>query len=549
MRDTRRSMDKLRSILALLLAFAMMAPAAFAEEGSIASDLAGDFFAGIIEGEVGEFPTEPVEVDIFAADLLVGYVAQPGATVNPFMCMEQDLVSLNQLVYESVVTLDDSQKPSPMLADSWSLDGKTWTFNLRRNITFHNGAGLTAYDVVQTYEMFVNMGNKNPYYGRINTFISDMAAVDDYTLQVQAKYSGYMTLYAMTFPVVHASTAMDDMPRGTGPYWYVSYEVDNAIRIEANPLWWKQQPALKSITFRRYEDVGSALEGLQTNEVDMFSTDSSSAALNRKLANLTSMDYGTTTYEMLVPNLSTGSEMSDLNLRKSVMYAIDRSVLASNAYLDMAIQSEVPVLPGTWLYESQSALYYYSPERALQYLYDSGWRDLTGDTMMNKLDGIRVLDLEINIITYNESTSSIRENAANTIAGYLNAVGIKTKVEVLTRNRVLSRIKDKDYDLALVGVNLSEVPVLTPLLSQGGSLNLNKYNNEEMNGMVARTGIVAGETELKQLYSQIQLTLVDRLPIMGLLFRTGAVLSTRSLGGMSGVRMLNMFRGLEYLSE
>ena len=95
---------------------------------------------------------------------------------------------------------------------------------------------------------------------------------------------------------------------------------------------------------------------------------------------------------MLVPNLSSSSIMSDINVRKAVMYAIDRSLLAANAYLDMTIQSEVPVVPNCWLYESQSAIYYYSPERALQMMNNSGWIDLTGDGVLKKKNGIMLQD-------------------------------------------------------------------------------------------------------------------------------------------------------------
>ena len=63
--------------------------------------------------------------------------------------------------------------------------------------------------------------------------------------------------------------------------------------------------------------------------------------------------------------------------------------------------------------------------------------------------------------------------------------------------------------------------------------------------------VAADEEELKGLLQEkeIQLMLVDRLPVMGLLFRTGTVLSTRSLGGLSGIRALNTFCGLEYLTD
>lgn len=535
-------MRKFRSWMALILVLALLiCNGSIAEEGQMANDLSGQFVAQSQEAVE--------EKDILDADLLIGYVAKDGATLNPLLCNEQDLVCLNQLVFESMVTLDDTQKPAPMLADSWTHEDKQWLFTLRKGITFHNGAELTAYDVEATYKAFVACEDTNPYYNRIDLLIDDLAAIDDYTVAVKSNYSGLITLYGLTFPIMQSGTLMDDMPRGTGPYWYVSYEVDHAVRIESNPLWWQQQPTNQSIAFRRYDEVGEAIEGLHTNEVEMLSTRSPSAALSRKLADLTSMDYGTTTYEMLVPNLDEGSSMSDLNVRKAVMYAIDRSVLTSNAYLDMAIQSEVPILPGTWLYESQSAVYYYSPERALQLLYDSGWKDLTGDTMLNKLDGIKVSDLTANIITYNEDTSSIRENAANMIAGYLNAVGIQTTVEVLDRSDVRKRMKSGDYDLALIGVNLSEVPVMQSLLASNGNLNFNGYSSSTMDNLIALTATEQDEAALKQTYSEIQLSVVEELPILGLLFRAGTVLSSRSLGGLTGIRMLHTFRGLEYLSD
>lgn len=543
-------MVNLRSLLAALLALLLMVPAACAE-GEIAEDLAGGFDG--VDGSTAEDTVaaeETAQSDIFDAELLVGYVAGSDAKINPFLCNEQDLVSMNQLVFEPLVTLDENQKPSPMLADNWEHQDKLWKFTLRSGISFHNGQPLTAYDVQASYELFVQMdSDSNPYTARMKQLISRLQAIDDRTVAVEGKYAGYITLYAMNFPVVQADTLYDDMPRGTGPYWYVRYDVDSAIRIEANPLWWQQPPTLDSITFRRYSVSGRAIEGIQTHQVDILSTRSTNAALCRKLSDLTAMDYGTTTYEMLVPNLDASSQMSNVKLRQAVMYAIDRSTIASNAYHDMAVQSEVPVLPGTWLYESQSAQYYYSPERALQLLYESGWKDLTGDMVLDKVEGVKVSELELNIITSNDSVSSIRENAVDQIAEYLNAVGIKTVVEVLEKSELKKRMSNGQYDLALIGVNLSEVPLLVQLLGSGGTLNYNAYSDSVMDTLLQQTLTADSESGMQQVYSQIQLRVVENLPIMGLLFRSGTVLSVRSLGGLKGIRALNAFRGLEYLSE
>lgn len=538
----------LRKICLLLALIAALTPSLAAlAEGEIAMDLAGGFGAA---DEATMAANDAQQIDIFDAELLIGYAAQSGASLNPFVCNESDLVSLNQLVFESMVTLDDAQKPSPMLADNWEHEGKLWKFKLRSGITFHNGAALTAYDVQSSYDQFVAMEKTdNPYTARMQLLIEKLEAIDDTTVAVQGKYEGYITLYAMTFPILQSSTIFDDMPRGTGPYWYVRYDMDSAVRIEANPLWWQQQTTVGTITFRRYQDSGDAIEGLLTKQVEMLSTRSANAAICRKLSDLTAMDYGTTTYELLVPNLNTASVMSNVKVRQAVMYAIDRAVLASNAYLDMAVQSEVPILPGTWLYESQSAQYYYSPERALQLLYESGWQDLNGDMVLDKLEGIKLSELTVNIVTYSESTTSVRENAAEMIADYLAAVGVKATVEVLDVSTLRKRIKSGEYDLALIGLNLSEVPNLTGLLGKDGNMNFNFYDDAQMKSLLDQTATAKDETGLKQVYSQLQMKIVQDLPIMGLLFRSGTVLSTRSLGGMRGIRSLNTFRGLEYLSE
>ena len=66
---------------------------------------------------------------------------------------------------------------------------------------------------------------------------------------------------------------------------------------------------------------------------------SSSAALSRQLSDRTTMDYTTLTWECLVPDLR-NSILSDVRVREALMYAIDRTSLASTVYLGMVQESE-----------------------------------------------------------------------------------------------------------------------------------------------------------------------------------------------------------------
>ena len=552
----RNMLNSTRLSLALLLILLLTLPGL--AEGDIATDLNGNLRAADpaavdAMGYDSEAPLDelPQQVPAYSAltadaDVVIGYIAPPGASLNPTSCIETSLVSLNQLIYESVVDLDASLKPTPMLADSWEHEGKTWTFKLRPGVMFHNGAEMTALDVVRSWETFMSSYVNNPYFTRMQA-ISSMEATDIYTLQVVGQTAGMATLYAMNFPVMQYNTLADQVPRGSGPYWFIGRDEQDNIRLEANPLWWKKQPGLHSIVFKRYDDAGDAIEAVHTNQVDMLSTTSPKAAFSRKLADLTSMDYTTLTYEMLIPNLSDASIMSDIRMRMAVMYAIDRSVIASNAYLDMAVQCEVPIQPSCWLYESQSAIYYYSPERALQLLNEMGWYDLTGNGKLNKVEGRLLREPLVNIITYNESTNSIRENAAKLIASYLESVGVNAKVTVMSQNRLTENIRARSYDLALVGVNLSEVPNMSAIFGRGAKLNLNGFGNDNMEMYLQQATAAGDEAVLKSAFSDMQIYVVERLPIMGLLFRTGTVLANRSLGGMTALRCYDAFNGFEFL--
>ena len=489
------------------------------------------------------------EADMSHGDVTVGYVAQTGAAVNPLACAERDLVSLNQLVFESVVELDEDLRPAPLLADSWTADGRTWTFKLRSGILFHTGEELVAEDVVATFELFKQAPSENPYASRLR-LIESIEAQDPFTLTVKARYSGMITLYGMTFPVMQRNTLENPLPRGTGPYWYIGYVEDSAIRLERNPLWWKVQPAVSSVVGLRFEDTAAALEALRTGVIDTFGTRSASAAINRKLSDLAFMDYTTCTYEALVPNLNSASVMADVRIRRAVMYAIDRTTLVENAYLGMGQQSEVPVIPGSWLYESQSAVYNYSPERALQLLREAGWSNLTDDVMLSRLtDGNMLRDLRVHIYTYDESQSHVRSNAAQIIAQNLRAVGITATVTVGSRQGTVNAIRNGECDLALVSMNLSEVPNLTPLLSDGGSLNLSGFASEALTRLLNATISAASEDEFTKAFSELQLYVADELPLMGLLFRTGTLLSSRPMGGLTGIRESDMLRGLEFVAE
>ena len=111
-------------------------------------------------------------------------------TFNPITANEESSLDIYRLMFASLLaTIRFRSKSSRVLAESWtnSPDGKTWTFRLRKNLRWSDGAPLTADDVVFTWNDVIY----NPKINNVtrDLFIVDgkkftVTKVDDLTIQV-----------------------------------------------------------------------------------------------------------------------------------------------------------------------------------------------------------------------------------------------------------------------------------------------------------------------------------------------------------------------------
>lgn len=492
----------------------------------------------------GSRPVTAAPYGLADADLTIGYVAAGGTDLHPLRGNSRDLSSINHLVFESVVELDENLAPVPLLADRWEYVDGAWYFYLRDGVVFHDGSPLTAYDVLASLEDIQINEATSPYASRIR-YIQEMTVVDELTLRVVGNGVNYMVLYAMTFPVVQRYTLNATLPRGTGPYWYISYNAYTSLRLEHNPLWWKRQPHIQSINCLRYNETDDALTALSNHEIEVLSTRQPGGALSRQLSDRMTLDYSTISWECLVPNLGS-SILSDITVRQAIMYAIDRTTLADTTYLGMAQESEVPVNPGSWLYETQSTRYNYNPERAYQMLKEAGWHDSDNDGILDRVHDGLWEDLAFTLLTYNEPGISIREEAAHQIAEQLGRVGFRVTVKTTDKDGMRESFEDNTFDLALVGFNLSEVPDLTFLLGTEENGNCSEYTNADMDELLKAAREAIDADALQAALSGVQMKVVSDLPVMGLLYRSGVLISKVNLDGLNGINESFTLRGLEF---
>ncbi len=130
--------------------------------------------------------------------------------------------TMGRYMYDGLLNNDAQGIPSPALAESWSVgdDNLTWTFNLRKGVTFHDGTAFTAEDVAYTIEVCRTSLLKN-----FTSSIKEVQVVDPHTVKIVTNAPTAILLESLValrilpkeYRTKLGETAFNQAPMGTGP--------------------------------------------------------------------------------------------------------------------------------------------------------------------------------------------------------------------------------------------------------------------------------------------------------------------------------------------
>lgn len=486
-------------------------------------------------------------------------VATKDLRLRPLELNQRDVVSVLDLVYEGLFSIDDNYQPQPELAYSYEFtnEGRKLQVVLRDDITFHNGQKLTSADVVATLDAMyalsgfdddlnsdIETADRGLYY---STFYSvrSWEAVDELTLSFTLRRASYGSLYSLTFPILPASEVNNDMPSGTGPYMYDGYEQGSTIWLTANTTWWQRVPNVRYIRATIYEDAEKALNAFDLQNVDVAMTRSINASRYSNSLNSFSLTARTRQLEVLLVNRAQTFFKSDENgrnlVREAIAYAINRSEIISAAYQGMATVAYTPVPAGTWLSNETTIHDIYDPLMAASLLDSAGYK-LADDGKRYK-DGKQMEGLRLQV--YDEPGSTARTNAANKIKEQLEAVGFTVSVATMSRESVLANLMNGNYFIALCGFNFDVNPDPGFTMTSTAVCNYTRYRSDVMNNLLSDLRSSYTMDSYQSVMRQIQTQFEQDMPYIPLYWRTGMLLSRTSFTNARDIRELEMLRGVE----
>ena len=477
----------------------------------------------------------------------VGIISVRTQKMNPFFVEEREFKSVCALIYESLVTLDDDYRPQPCIAESWdeSNDGSTWTFHLRKDVTFHDGARLTAYDVNATLNQILTLAEAGQgQYATLKYMIKKIQVKDESTITITASRKYYGFLYSMTFPILKESEVAADNPIGSGPYYLQAFSPGDYIYLTAYDAWWRNPPSISQINVVLFASNKELINAYEYNRIDAVVTRSSNAAQYSRSATSLSISYRTQQLETLMIN-RTSFPLDDPAVRQAIRYAVNPDLLLSDAYQGMATRTDTPLPRGTWMYQDHETAYEYNPEKARQVLNEAGWVPSLEDTILHKVVDGKTRNLHVRLFVYEEQDNSVRVEAANLIADQLTQVGFGVTVTSMTFSAAAEKLSAGSFDLCLAAFQMDPVPDPGFLLMRSNTCNYGRYSSSGMEECFSRLRSSPSFTEYQNALYAIQDQFAQDIPFICLYYRTGTILTRKMFTTARDIREPDLFRGIE----
>ena len=348
-------------------------------------------------------------------------ISQPvdASTMDPQKQGSMTDVSVLQNMFDFLTHRDEQDHLVPGLATKWTATNpRTWRFELRKGVSFHNGEPFDANAVKFSIERLLDPKTKSPIVEL--RYVTGVKVIDDHTVDIVSSrpdpilpakvslFGGVMV--PPRYIAKEGDDAFANKPVGTGAFKFVSWKRDNEIVMEPNPKWWGGAPKIKQLVIRPMPDPSSSLAALQSGELQIVSglTPDAAQQLGTSDAQLV-RHAGIRTYYLALDTLSDGP-LKDKRVRQALNYALDVNALTQALYGGYARPTATIVPQQAFGYDPSVKPYPHDPAKAKQLLSAAGFANGFSTTITG------------------QNTDS---DTVQAIAGQLQKAGIKAKANLI----------------------------------------------------------------------------------------------------------------------
>jgi peptide/nickel transport system substrate-binding protein len=459
---------------------------------------------------------------------IVVAMANSPVNLDPRVGTDEASQKAHQLLYNTLVRIDDRLRVVPDLATLDLEDDVTYVAHLKAGVLFHNGRELTSDDVVYTFRSFLDPA----FRGRSGAYrqqLASVAARDRYTVEFKLlkPFGSFPINLVMGIVQAGSGDANARQPIGTGPYRVRSFVPDDRLVLEPFDRYVDGRPRNDGVVLKVVPD--DTMRGLELRKgtVDLVVNDLSPDIVwqLREEGRLGIVSAAGTDYAYMGLN-QRDARLRQAEVRRAIGYAIDRGAIVKYLRREFATVAVGIVPPMSWAFETNVFDFTHDPAKARQLLDDAGHRDPDGDGPLPRFR-----------LSLKTSTSEVYRIQAAAIQHDLARVGIDVDVkssELQTLFADVARGNFQLYTLQWVGVTDPDMLRRVYHSAQMPPNGLNRvfYANPSVDALIDAAAGAADEAGRHQSYSRAQQLIAADVPYISLWYKKNVAVFQPDITGV-----------------
>jgi peptide/nickel transport system substrate-binding protein len=430
-------------------------------------------------------------------------------SMDPHSLNETTQLGFTHNVYEPLVARDAQLKPTPGLATAWKQTSPTvWRFELRRGVSFHDGAAFTADDVVFSFQRAADPGSD--LRGTVGQ-IKEVRKLDDFTVEMVTTVpvpilpEQITSLYIMSKAWCEANNASKPVDKrkgienaasvranGTGPFRLRSREPGVRTVLVRNPQYWGRiEGNVTEVVWTPIGNDATRVAALKSGEIDLMQPvpvqDAERLKQDPNLKVLQGAELRTIFLgmdskrdELLFSSVKGKNPFKDRRVRQAVYQAIDVEAIRARIMRGAGTPTNLMIAPGVNGFVADlNKRPAYDAEASKKLLADAGYPN-GFEVKLNCPNDRYVNDGEI----------------CQAVAGMLARVGIRISLEAESKATYFPKILSRNTSFYLLGWTPTTYDAHNTLYNimatpQGGQgvFNLGSWSNARFDELTTQIGV------------------------------------------------------------
>lgn len=445
---------------------------------------------------------------------LVMLIESSPTNLDPRVGVDAQSERIDNLIFDDLLSRGDNLDVAPGLAERWEIpDPLTYIFHLHHGVKFHDGSSLTSRDVKWTLDSLI-AGKIRSAKAAAYRFVDRIDAPNDFTVVLRMKEPDAALLWnlsdgAMGIVPFGSGEEISRTPIGSGPFRFVSAEIDKEVVVARNGNYWGERPKLSRVRFAIVPDATTQALELRKGSGDVIINGSfppDTVLTLRREPSLAVESAPGTRLAYLGFNVR-DPILKDVRVRQAIAYALDRRPMIDYLWRGEAQPARSVLPPQSWAYNDNVPTYDHDPIKARQLLDTAGYPEV---------DGVRFH------ITMKTSTDENTRLMVAVMQQQLREVGIALDIRSFEFGTFFSDVTHGAFQLyGLRWIGGNEDPDIFSLCFSSSRFppngaNRGYYSNPKVDALIDEARREVDQSKRKSTYAELQLILAEELPYIDL---------------------------------